>query len=219
MSEWLLDALRETCTTHGLDCRLEDGALVIPEGLRLHPRVTEREPANGSARVQVDFTISSPRLPGLDLLDSFSGIGASRTDAEREALRKFLQGSFQVVAESLASHRFPDSEVEWEDWDGEGHGWRVCSGPLLMIATRPGAGIDGFPEFFSDLSGLFRERWPSGPHWMRVFVGSLDGERKGFEVLVDGAEWGEGEELLATHQWAYPPGYASLRHLLIALPR
>jgi hypothetical protein len=219
MSEWMLDALRATCITHGLDCRKEDGALAIQDDLRLRPKVTEREPANGNARVQVDFAVASPRLPGLDLLDSFSGIGASRADAEREALGKFLQGSFHVIAESLTSRRDPESDVEWEEWDGSSHGWRVCTGPLLMIATRPGARIDGFPEFFSDLSELFRARWQAGPHWMRVFVGSLDGERKGFEVLVDGAEWQEGGELLASHAWVYPPGYASLRHLLIALPR
>jgi hypothetical protein len=219
MSDWLLDALRESCTTHGLDCRIEDGALAIQDGLRLHPRVMAREPANGSARVQVDFHVSSPRLLGLDLLDSFSGIGPTPADAEREALGKFVQGSFDVIAGSLTSRRAEGDEVEWEDWEAANHAWRVCTGPLLMIATRPGARIEGFPEFFAALSELFRARWSPGPHWMRVFVGSLDGERKGFEVLVDGVEWHDGERLLAAHDWIYPPGYASLRHLSIALPR
>ena len=45
-----------------------------------------------------------------------------------------------------------------------------------------------------------------GPHWLRVFVASSDGQIAGSEVV------------LAEHHWAFPEGYASTRHLLIALP-
>jgi hypothetical protein len=36
---------------------------------------------------------------------------------------------------------------------------------------------------------------------------------------VDGEEWPEGQALLDAHAFTFPPGYASLRHLLIALPK
>jgi len=37
-------------------------------------------------------------------------------------------------------------------------------------------------------------------------------------VLVDGEVWPAGQQLLDAQTWNYPAGYASLRHLLIALP-
>ncbi len=219
MSEWLLNALREAFMAHGLEGAIGDGALALPDQLRLQPRVSTRDSANGAAQVQVDFSIESPRL-AQPLLDSFAGVGATSAEAEQNAFGKFLQGSLHVVAASLSSRGGAEQQVDWDDWPAEnGHGWRVCSGPLLMVATRGGARIEGFPEFFDDLSALFTRSMPPGPHWMRVFLGSVDGEGRGREVLVDGAEWPEAERLVEQHAWVYPLGYASLRHLLIALPR
>jgi hypothetical protein len=218
MSEWLLNALRESFAAHGLEGEPASGALAFRGDLKLEPRVTVRGTANGTTQVQVDFAVHSPRLGGLPLLDSFAGIGATREEAEKDAFGKFLSGSLHVIAESLTDHRCDSDQVDWEDWRGEHGAWRVCAGPLLMVATRRGERIDGFPAFFEQLMRLFSSEMPAGPHWMRVFLGSLDGERKGSEVLVDGAEWPAAEQLLEQHLWAYPPGYASLRHLLIALP-
>jgi hypothetical protein len=219
MSDWLLNALREAFVTHGLQGDVADGALALPDQLRVQPRVSEREVVNGAAQVQVDFAVESPRL-AQPMVDSFAGVGASRDEAEKNAFGKFLQGSFHVIAESLTDHRCDADQVDWDEWAAAGgHAWRVCSGPVLSVATRGGARIEGFTAFFDDLSALFARRMPAGPHWMRVFVGALDGERRGREVLVDGVEWPEAEELLETHAWTYPPGYASLRHLLVALPR
>jgi hypothetical protein len=219
MSDWLLDALREAFVTHGLEGDVADGVLALPDHLRVEPRVSERDGINGAAQVQVDFAIESPRL-AQPMVDSFAGVGASREEAERNALGKFLHGSFHVIAESLTSHRGDADQVDWDEWTAAGgHAWRVCSGPVLFVATRGGARIEGFEDFHDALSALFSRSMPAGPHWMRVFVGSLDGERRGREVLLDGVEWPEAEQLVEEHAWTYPPGYASLRHLLIALPR
>lgn len=218
MSDWLLNALREAFVAQGLEGAVTDGALSLRDQLRVSPRVVERDDVNGAAQVHVDFTIESPRL-GQPLFDSFAGVGSTREDAERNALGKFVQGSLHVVAGSLTDHRGGADEVDWDDWTAGAHGWRVCSGPVLMVATRGGARIEGYAEFFDDLAARFQLGMPAGPHWMRVFVGSLDGDRRGSEVLVDGVEWPEGQALVHEHAWAYPPGYASLRHLVIALPR
>jgi Family of unknown function (DUF6348) len=218
MSETILDALCLAFTSHGLECERRDVAARIQDGLIIEPRVLLRDPLNGSERVQVDFQVESPRLGGTVLLDSFAGIGASLEEAEQNAFGKFLSGSFHVIAESLTDHHCSDGEVEWEDWPGIGHTWRVCSGPVLLIATHHGAQIEGFPEFFSQLSESFSNSMGPGPHWMRTFIGGLDGNRLGSEVLVDGAEWQEGAQLAEATAWNFPEGYASCRHLLIALP-
>ena len=41
----------------------------------------------------------------------------------------------------------------------------------------------------------------------------------GSEVLVDGEVWPAGQALLDAHVFNFSPGYASFRHLLIALPK
>ena len=218
MSEWLLDALHESLAAYGPAGRDVAGAATVDD-LTLEPRITVRDAANGAVHAQVEFEVRSPRLAGLPLLDSHAGIGATREAAEREAFGKFLQGSLHVIAGSLTARGADPAQVDCEDWTGERGAWRLCSGPVLMTATRPGARIDGFAECFESLSDLFRREMNAGPHWMRVFVGAVDGERKAREVVVDGAEWPDAERLLDGCQWVYPPGYASLRHLLIALPR
>jgi uncharacterized protein DUF6348 len=219
MSEQLLDALQAAFSGHGIAAERGAGLLRAEGGLTLEPRVFPREAVGGTAQVQVDFTVASPRLGPDPLLDSYAGVGATAEEAERNAFGKFLQASFHVIAETLTTHRRDDSQVEWETWTGAQHQrWQVCSGPLLMLATRGGARIDGFGEFFPVLAARFRETMPAGPHWMRLFLGSLNGQHSGSEVLVDGVVWDAGQALVDAHPWVYPEGYASLRHLLIALP-
>jgi hypothetical protein len=218
MTERILEMLRTTFAAHGLPAERSGKALAVSDGLVVEPRVFTREGVSGTFQVQVDFAIASPRLDGRELLDSFAGIGGSLASAEQNAFEKFLMGSFHVVAEALTTHECASEQVEWETWPGGAHGWRVCSGPLLTLATREEAGIGGYPGFYSRLSELYSREVAAGPHWMRVFVGAFDGQLAGSEVLLDGIPWDPAEQLLAEHDWTFPEGYASVRHLLIALP-
>ncbi len=219
MSDWLREALKSTCVAHGIAAEAEGLAVRIQDGLIIEPTVVGREHPTGSIHVQADFRIRSPRLGELPLLDSFSGLGATLQDAQHDAYGKFAQGSFHVLIESLTTHPGAADRVEWEVWTGPAGAWRVCSGPLLMIATRGGARIEGYPEFFAALADRIGAALSPGPHWLRIFIGAVDGGHIGSEVVVDGGSWGAGQQLLDGHAWTYPPGYASLRHLLIALPK
>jgi len=219
MSELLLDYLQASFGDHGIDCERRAGLIQATDGLTVEPRVFPRDDVRGTAQVQVDFAIESPRLKGVPLLDSFAGVGNTRDDAERNAAGKFLQGSFHVIAAALTSHDCNAGPVEWEDRSVGAHAWRVCTGPVLMVASREGARIEGGAEFLPRLNALFIENMAPGPHWMRIFLGALDGQHTGSEVLVDGSLWPAGQQLLDAHAWTFPAGYASLRHLLIALPR
>ena len=183
MSERILEMLRNSFTAHGLPAEREGKALSLSDGLVVEPRVFAREGVSGMFHVQVDFAIASPRLDGRELLDSFAGIGSSLESAEQNAFEKFLIGSFHVVAEALTTHECGPEQVEWEDWRGAAHGWRVCSGPLLTVSTREEAGIEGYPRFFGRLSELYSREVAAGAHWLRVFVGAFDGQLAGSEVL------------------------------------
>jgi hypothetical protein len=218
MSERILEQLRATFAAHGLPAEQVGAALAASDGLIVEPRVFTREGVSGTFQVQVDFAVASPRLGGREFLDSFAGIGGSLESAEKNAFEKFLIGSFHVITAALTCRDHDSQQVEWEDWQGAAHGWRVCSGPLLTLATREDVGIEGYPAFFSKLSELFRREAGPGPHWVRAFVGSFDGQIAGAEVLFDGAPWAPAEQLLGEHDWILPAGYASVRHLLITLP-
>ena len=219
MSEQLLEFLQVSLASHGMKADRSGAAVHAQEGLVIEPRVFPRDSVGGTAQVQVDFAIESPRLPGIRFLDSFGGVAGTAEDAEKNAFSKFLQGSFHVIVEALTTHDCDQDQVEWEDWSGAGHAWRICTGPLLLISSRPGSRIEGFEEFFPKLERLFGEAMDAGPHWMRVFWGALDGKQSASEVLVDGEAWPAGQALLDAHAFICPPGYASFRHLLIALPK
>lgn len=219
MSEQLLECLRLSFASHGVECERSGNVIRAADGLAIEPRVFPRDPVGGTAQVQVDFAIESPRLSGIPFLDSFAGVGDTSENAEKNAFSKFLQGSFHVLAEALTTHSCDHDQVEWEDWSGAGHSWRVCTGPLLIIASRAGSRIEGFQEFFPPLTQLFTGSMTPGPHWMRVFMGAVDGKQMGSEVLVDGELWPVGQALLDAHPFSFPPGYASFRHLLVALPK
>jgi hypothetical protein len=214
MSERLLDGLEAAFGARGIDCERDGSRLRIADSLTIEPRATR----HNDTQVQVEFAIESPRLAGVPLLDTHAGAASAPGDAEVNALDKFLQGSFDVVVEALTPHGGASDEVDWEDWRAEGHAWRVCAGPLLCVATRTGARIQGFAEFFSRLEEAFVRNVGAGPHSIRVFLGAVDGENRGSEVLVDGVPWPVGQELLEIHDWSFPEGYASLRLLAIALP-
>lgn len=220
MSEHLLESLQASFKGRGIDVQRSGATLRAKDGLAVQPRVHQRGTLEGgTVQVQVDFSIESPRMQGITLLDSFAGLGETAEKAEQNAYGKFLQASFDVVAAALTTHRGDTGEADWEDWSGAAGAWRVCTGPVLMVSTREGAHIEGISEFIPRLADLFGEKMPAGPHWMRVFVGALGGKHTGSEVLVDGAVWDAGQALLDSHPWVYPQGYASFRYLLIALPR
>jgi hypothetical protein len=218
VSEQLLGFLQVALSSHGIKSDRRGCAIHAQDGLVIEPRVIERNAVGGSAQLQIDFAIESPRLPGITFLDSFGGVGDTAEDCEKNAFSKFIQGSFHVIAEALTTHSCDHTQVDWETWSEGGHSWRVCAGPLLLIASRAGSRVEGFEDFFPKLHRSLSETMTAGPHWVRVFLGSLDGRQIGSEVLVDGEVWPTGQALLDAHAFTFPQGYASFRHLLIALP-
>jgi hypothetical protein len=218
MEEKLLAALTALFKGHGIPTE-RDGARLRAGDLAIEPRIFQRGNANDTEQVQVDFAIDSPRLAGVPFLDSIAGVGATQDLAVSNAIGKFTQGSFHVIAAALADHADTAEPVEIERWEnGRGAAWRVFVGPLFLQATQHGARVAGCEQFFPALEQRFAESMDAGPHWMRVFLGALDGKVMGREVLVDGQHWPAGQALLDAHPFGHPAGYASFRNLIIALP-
>ncbi len=218
MEEKLLDALVACFTAHDLRCDRGPSEVRAQDGLTIEPRVIQRGDANDTVQVQLDFAVASPRMQGVPFLDSIAGVGDTVDLAVRNAFEKFTRSSFHVIAEALTDHRCDSEQVEIEQWGTGDRAWRAFVGPLFLQATQHGAGVKGFEPFFGALEKLFIASMSPGPHWMRVFLGALDGKVMGREVLVDGKVWPAGQALLDAQDFEYPPGYASFRNLLITLP-
>ncbi len=218
MEQTLLDALVACFTAHDLRSEIHGAAVRAPDGLTIEPRMIQRGNANDTVQVQLDFAIVSPRMQGVPFLDSIAGVGDTQDLAVRNAFEKFARSSFHVIAEALTDHPGDSQQVEIEQWGAGERAWRTFVGPLFLQATQHGAGVQGFEPFFGALEDLFVASMSPGPHWMRVFLGALDGKVMGREVLVDGEVWPDGQALLDAQTFEYPAGYASFRNLLIALP-
>ena len=132
MTELLLDYLQASFADHGIACERRASLIEATDGLTIEPRVFPREDVRGTAQVQVDFAIESPRLKGVPLVDSFAGVGNTRDEAETNAAGKFLQGSFHAIASALTSHDRKPEQVEWQERTVGDQAWRVCAGPVLL---------------------------------------------------------------------------------------
>jgi hypothetical protein len=218
MEEKLVDALVAGFAAHGIHCERDGPRACAQDGLRIEPRLVQHGSVNGTVQVQLDFAIDTPRMAGVPFLDSVAGVGDSQELAVQNAFEKFVRGSFHVIMEALTEHRCESEHVEREVWESAGWSWDAFIGPLFLQATQPGARLGGFEQFYAAISQQFLTL-AAGPHWMRVFLGALDGQVMGREVLVDGAHWPEGEALLDAHPFEHPHGYSSFRFLVIALPR
>jgi hypothetical protein len=219
MSEWILSAISEAFRAHGIESKIESSCVEVGSALRVHPstEVHKREP--DIVTIQLDIRTEATLLGRSNpFVDSFAGIGATETDAEKNALEKFLLGSFHVVAEALTTHECGSEQVEWEDWKTRTTSWKVCSGPLLTQATVESRTKSQYGEVLSKIQDQFLRQSEPGPHWIRIYVGFLDGKMSASEAILDGEEWSEVQMILRQTAWAPSPDYESLRHILVALP-
>ena len=79
MSEQLLEYLQVSFASHGVESERSGTVIRAGDGLAIEPRVFPREAVGGTVQVQADFAIESPRLSGVAILDSFAGVGDTRT--------------------------------------------------------------------------------------------------------------------------------------------
>jgi len=222
LSATALQFLNHALNAHGIPSVIKDGATrIIAAPLLLEPQVfdvpTQTPAAALGALVQLDVRAESPHTAPRFILESFAGVGDSPAAALQDAIQKFLSGTFHVVVTALAGHHCESEQTEWLDWPGAGAGWRVCAGGFMVHGDA--TTDSSYPEFFHELETLFRARASAGPHWVRVFVASLNGTLTAAEVMLDNEPWKAAEALVRKWNWQPPSGYRSLRHFFIALPK
>lgn len=210
--------LRIALEAHALDVVENDGVLLVDGGrLELQGSVFDRDTVPGNAAVVLEVQARSGWLDQ-PIIECFAGIGASRDQAIADAFGKMLLGSFHVLIEGLTRHSCQEAQAEIEHWTGVNSGWTVFSGPLLTQHAGNSTLSAIYPDFLAQLTSLFVATVPSGPHWVRVFLGAYHDKIQATEVLLDNAPWAQGQSLLTAQEWPCTHEYQSIRHFMLALP-
>jgi hypothetical protein len=218
MSEAVLGYLERAFVEHGISARRDGPAVIAGETIVLTADSHAQSRSDHNVVIQLDITSRTAALGETPLIDSFGGIGDDFEEAVRNAFSKFLLGSFHVLAEALIDHQCDETQVEWLNWSNGKDSWRVCCGPILTQATGQATLSPGFEGYLTKLESAFAASAAPGPHWLRIFVGYLDGKMIGSEVVMDGEDWTLAQDLMARHDWAPGDRYQTLRNLIIALP-
>ena len=212
-----LAALHEAAVDHGLAAELHaDHVSVAGGSLRLEAYLYDRTVTEERHTLTLEIRAYSALLGAAPVCELFAGVGETREQAASNAFFKMLLNTFHVLIETLTPHQCDSQQVEIEDWRGSQGAWKVHTGP--MITQGQGPLQEEMPAFLADLQVLFEDTVSPGPHWVRVFLGSFDGEVKAAEVLLDNQTWEAGETLLRSRAWPCRDDYQSLRLFFIALP-
>lgn len=205
LNEGLLGVLR----SHGVDARRDGDAVVVgPSALRARLALAPRPVTGGR-----EMTLAAQSPDGVVVTDQWVALGEDANGLYRDGMQAFCTGDFHVLLAGLWGLLETDQvdHVVVDGWDMYLGGWvgRTSAG-----ASMPPA--DGFWDWWMGaVPGLLEG---PGTRWVRLFVGSLNGERT-HEVLVDGVARPDLEAGLAACGWVpTATGYAS-RRLFVVLRR
>lgn len=217
MNSRVAEMLHMALEAHGIVSTI-DGAVVRMAGgsdVTFEPRVFDGPPNERARIIQLDIVVRSPRIAPRCIVESMAGIGADQVEAERVAFGKFLMGPFHVLLTALADHTCESNPADWLVWQNSASSWRICDGPLII---QGGTSSTAYSAFIGELEKLFLTAASRDVHWVRIFVGSFQGQQAGADALLDNEPWPEALALLNRWEWDFPQEYRALRHFFIALP-
>lgn len=220
VNAFLLDALR----SHGLDCRLDGGWIVVDGALISVRGLGDPKPfvcgETVTAAVHVQLSLPDGRL----LTESFASTGTDVDEAAQSALRKFALNSLHVILAAFFG-REERGHVDVDTWELGGRRWKVFIGNYgVEVSPAPGRKLPNVdpaslcPQSLAPtIKSLVTSRADEEhvTHWMRVFVPQVDGNKDGIEVLWDGRPWPDARPILAALDWPAYPGYYSVRNFIV----
>lgn len=198
--------------------RLEGEVRVEGHDLRFGAATFDLGEFGAVQRVVFEVRVSSPRLGGQPIVETFAGFADTREQAVLLAFEKFLRGVFHVVVEALADHVCGRMQADVEHWRHGDAAWKVFVGPMVTHGSQERLAVDAYRRFFPRLEDLFRTSASPGSHFVRCFAAGLDGKLTGAEVLLNNETWPQGEGLFREHDWNWGEGFQSVRQVFLALP-
>lgn len=209
-------------TSHGVDAHMADQVVHVPAGaLRVSSHVVLQQADATGEFIVLHVAVHFERLGARPLVESFVGLGSTRTEAVMAAFEKFLKGTFHVLLETLCGPDCDESQGEWASWPSPSNRpWQVCRTFLVTSSDDNGSVMCRQAADFVDRLGatLAADLAPDRIHWFRVFVGACAGEIMGLEVLLDNETWAGGQALAGEWDWVRPSAYTCVRVFAVCLP-
>ena len=210
----LLEWLRAILESHGVAAVPIDGARYIAAGgLAIGVEVFNegRTSTGWSCQVDVLVIVADGRV----LIESFSGIGATRAEMLRDAFESFAGSSFHVILRGLIKNE-RDDQVDIERWQVSGVQYDAFIGGVTSRGTPPG----GRPPtaWFETFEKVVRSAHLSGDvHWIRLYYAQMNHKTMAVEVLLDNEPWETVAREMAAVAWPHVEEFYSARFFMILL--
>jgi len=214
-----LDMIHDALASHGVPAiRKPDGVELERHDLRFAAAIFNKEQRDWGHKLVLAIRIFSPLLSVQPVTESFVGWGNTPDQALEHAFEKFLRGVFHVLIEGLAGHVGDDMQSEIEHWSRGDTAWKVFAGLIIPEAVDEATLATTYQDFYAELADLFAATASPGGHFVRVFLGTLEGKVAGGEVLLDNETWPQAEALLFGRSWRCGQEYQAVRQVILALP-
>ena len=145
------------------------------------------------------------------IAEAFAGFGAD-DERYKDAFGSFMANSLHVLLAAFWD-KHPE-RITKEMWKINGWDYTAYIGPF---GTRNPEGVEGLiPETaFNEIKNVIkREKLTKPLHWIRTFVGCVDGKFT-FEALFNNENWPSGEIVLNKIHWKKLDSFYSVRNFLI----
>ncbi len=161
--------------------------------------------------IQLDVRLEI--VPGLTLVESFSGLGKTREEAAADALKHFSANSFHVLL--AAFFQCNTEQVTTEEWTLGGRPSLVTLGTVGIRGKPPVQG-EALVRWFHEFAQRLQEKnLGPGTHWIRLYYAQMEGKALPCEVLLDNAVWEEMQSAMAGIDWPSGDDFYSVRIFLV----
>ena len=208
--------LQEILEAHSVHTRPEGQALAAGNMI-VSAWVFKKPSATATSLFQLDVNVRSPLIGARTLVESFAGWGTDEPQAIKQAWAKFMRSSLHVLLEVFVGEGQGENQIEWEHWDHNRTGWRICLGPLFAMAFEdqrlPNLACS---DLLDQLRNALLPRLRTEYHWLRFYYMQLGDSSTGSECLLDNEHWEEGQNIVT--RWGWPNGSYSVRLFLLLVP-
>jgi hypothetical protein len=199
---------------HGVATERHGPTLVVPgTPYRAEAEiVTDRVHAQAhSIQLDVRLQLSPDRC----LIESFGGLGDTRTEAVGDAFSNFARGSLHVLLRSFLVLTSDDEQVTVESWSIDGTPRTVVIGNVLLRGRAPEE-VRNPTEWFNVLEAAIRSS-PLSPeaHWIRFYYAQSGGQELATEALLDNEPWYSLVESMRAFPWPASEAFYSARLFLV----
>ena len=202
--------LKKLLEAHGIVPKSQGKWLVFEEGYKVNGETFVKSEQKQGTTIQLDVRV---QLRERTLIESFAGIGMTKTEAVEDALQSFTNNSLHVL---IAAFFDPDDEYVTKET------WLIGDQERTVIIGDVGTRGDPPTEkslhiaWFNQLKKLIEKTDLSGDlHWIRMYYAQMKNKQLACEILLDNEHWKPIQKGMAAIDWPKRKDFYSLRLFMI----